>query len=180
MPSPFDIDFMPRRRRKGLRAVTSVLLLVLIVVLVLGLTRREVRLRRLESRAHDASSTLDAKTQLDQATTEPGDADIRLASRVIAGTLDQRLLELERCNLAGIQLSGFHHDEVTEVSDAELQAVSVKAYDDLRDCLTSGAQTPGWKVLSMEARPGAESQSLWAVHLRRAPEVPDLVNHGAP
>lgn len=147
-----DVDLRPRRPLRWLRPLTVGLLAAAILVAAGALAERESVLRASEAallQSQAASASAAAETGSPSSVDPAAVAGERL---VLAGELNTRLLAVERCATDAVRAESFRHDSQAARSELTIQAASVVAMDEFRECLNAGDGSEQWSVSAVESR----------------------------
>lgn len=147
-----DVDLRPRRPLRWLRPLTVGLLAVAALVAAGALAERELVLRASEAALleSEAASAIAMAGASSPSSVDP--AAVAGERLVLAMELNTRLLAVERCATDAVRAESFRHDSQAARSELTIQAASVVAMDEFRECLNAGDGSEQWSALAIESR----------------------------
>ena len=162
-----QLEFLSRRPRPVMRLVVMASLVGLACAIGIWLWLREAAIRDVELRVDQASQSLQAlQAPRPGAPTPAWQTESDKALRQFDLTLEQRLLEIERCAEPPTQVTRITHDEQAPATVVEMKTTQPDKLTVLLECLNGSTRGRAWIASSIETA-GAAEAGLTRLQLRR-------------
>lgn len=152
LPPALRFDLLPRCQRRWLRPVLAATVAALVAVAGAALWPRQAELERLSEAAQRARAEVTASQPVPHsAVPAPWGAAAEQDGRLLALTVDARLLEIERCTDARMTVAHIAHNEAANTTSIVLAVAATDGVAELVGCLNTGAGGgQAWRLVGVE------------------------------
>jgi len=166
---PLDFEFLPRRVQVGWRVGLLLGGLVLLLAAAAWL-QGEAKIDALEASRAELARQLNRTADTHIVVAPALGEDLARSRRLLFGSLEPRLLELEHCVVDGPRLIGLRHAETGPETKIEMVVDEPGQLGQVLSCLNAGdapAADGRWVLRALEAQ-GVGGNQAWVARLEHA------------